>query len=290
MRAYWDFHNAPITFDCITFFAIAFQLMQKARDSHWDLTVFDRGVFRLQSDKDYVLSPVEKERRVEHLFKPMLSCLRGLRSYEIFQDPNTTILGAKFSPPYLVRDAVKLFNQGFDPRVLEVPRFAKFISTEFLNNDFPFITFTCRFSCYQPLRNTNFAAFNEVARYLLKKEIIPVLIADVEQSPDFSPDPSLWTVCEPARHNMHLRLGLYSRSLCNVSTGGGAVHPLWFSDVPFVSTIPFVADYPQGNPKNWTAVHGTDYGVGYPWFSSKQKFIFGDESSEKLLDALSEII
>jgi hypothetical protein len=289
MRAYWDFKNSPITYDCVTYFAIVFQLMQKARDAHWHLTVCDRGVFRLTSGKDTALSPVEKKRRVEHLFKPLLSCLRGLRSYEVSMDPNA-IFGVNFTPPYLASSNVKLFHEGFDPRVIEVPEFAKFISTEFLNIDAPFITFTCRFSRYQPLRNTNFTAFNEVALFIRKKNIVPVLIGDVEQYSEFDPDPSLWMVCEPARQNLHLRLGLYSRALCNVSTGGGAVHPLWYSDIPFISTIRHVADYKEGNSKHWTEIHGTDYGTGYPWFSSRQKFLFGDETSEKILDALSDII
>jgi hypothetical protein len=285
MRAYWDFSAAPITFDCITFFALAYQLMQKVKDEHWDLTVFDRGVFRRQSDKDIILNNEEKERRVEHIFKPLLRCLRGLRSYQIFRDTKPA-LGIKFSPPYLAVDVVKLFYEGFDPRVIEVPKFAQSISEECIKDDVPFVTFTCRSSRYQPLRNTNVDAFNSVASQLSRKGVKCVLITDVEGGSDFVPDPSLWFLCDAARHNMHLRLGLYARALCNVSTGGGAAHSLWYSHLPFISTIPHIENYSQGNSSSWMAVHGTPYGVGYPWFAENQTFLFGEEKSEKIMEAL----
>jgi len=289
MRAYWDFQNAPITFDCITFFAIAFQLMQKAGDAHWDLTVFDRGVFRQRSDKDSLLSQVEKERRVEHLFKPLLKCLRGLRSYIIFQDTNPE-LGAAFSPPYLGVNAVKLFNEGYDPRVIQVPEFAKWLSTEVISDTSPFVTFTCRLSRYQPLRNTNLVAFEDVARYLKTLGIISILIPDVESEIETIGNPDLWRIGHSARHNFHIRLGLYSRAICNISTGGGAAGCLWYSQLPFISTIPSVPTYPQGNPKGWSAIHGTNYGDGYPWFAGDQRFVFGKETSSAIIPALSEIL
>jgi len=244
------------------------------------------------SPKDKLLEDFQKYWRVESIYKPILPCLKSLRGFsfcyeETFPDPKDYKEMQKHLIPIGV---MPLFEQGFDPRVIEVPDFAKRMSTYFVPEGHRFATFTIRATHYQNARNSDIKVFEDCARYLITKGVVPILIFDSDPTSDIelTIDPSLWLVCDAARYNLLARLGLYSRAVTNISTGGGPAHCLWYSELPFISTLVPDLSVNVTDPAWFPRFHGIPYGSQYPWFSRSQRFIFGPESSDLIISEMAK--
>lgn len=242
------------------------------------------------SPKDMLLEDFQKYWRVETIYKPILPCLRSLRGFSFcYEETFPDHKDYKEMQRHLIpKGIMPLFEQGFDPRVIEVPDFAKRMSTYFVPDNHRFATFTIRATHYQSARNSNIKAFEECARYLMTKGVVPVLIFDSDPTSDIEVaiDPSLWLVCDAARYNTLLRLGLYSRAVTNISTGGGSSACLCYSKLPFISTLVPDLSVNVTDPAWFSRFNGLPYGSQFPWFSSFQKFIFGPESSGAIISEL----
>jgi len=199
--------------------------------------------------------------------------------------------GSLYAPRFVV-DAYN--NAKLCPRVIEAPTGATRYSNRIVKPGVDYITFTQRESKFQPKRNTQMETFAALSDELIKKGIKTILFPEVEFD-DFDTnnkwENSFSYVLPQASLKLPLRIALCSRALTNVSTGGGPAHCLWYSDIPFISTLTPIPEYKQTHSgerfKNW---HGIEDNSQYPWFSNKQKFIHGDEKYEPLLNYINETI
>jgi len=77
--------------------------------------------------------------------------------------------------------------------------------------------------------------------------------------------------------DLHDRMALYAGSRMNYCVANGPVELLMFSDYPFTSFMKNV-------DRDYHARHGFHVGTQLPWNGKNQRFIWGDDSYERLIE------
>ena len=216
--SYYDLKVSPCTHDCVNWL-VRSEIKRKAMgDEFLDIRI-SMGSRKL-SPRDMVYTGERKAWRVHNLLIPIFRCLPSARSVEI-GDGEQDLSYLNFPRPV--------------SPVLKAPSVASSIVSAYLKDKPNPVTITIRQSEFEAVRNSDVAAWGEVAAWLAESGYTPLVVPDGEALM-LGKAKTFWhKVYTPAAMSPELRLALYEQSVCNLMTTGGPMVLALMSEVPLMS-------------------------------------------------------
>lgn len=145
-----------------------------------------------------------------------------------------------------------------------------------------YATITLRHADYWPARNSNDAAWDDAALWLVGKGIQPVIVPDTHGH-----SIGKWETCDAAAWDIDLRLALYERALVNAGTTTGPFVLCMLSEMraPYIMLNVISSDDAPAHKEDFLAAHGLKVGDNY---SENGITVWKKDSAENIIEALSQ--
>lgn len=274
----YDLKRSPITFDFVTFLAIADCYRQFHRYDRIHLTILVDG-FRTLSDRDLQISVEEKLWRVNGILLQCASICPSVKELTVTDEEAGKEYHFPPGYPHASTPYLPLFLWPFrkDTKPSEC-----FKSPPFAHDLVPQadVTLTVRSSKYFRERNVDLSDWMKFHGYLRDKGYKVAVIPDQEDAETYSFD---WhgDVYAPAAFDMRLRLAAYEAAKMNVGSAHGPFSVLFYTHAPYL-----MFDHLRNNV-NTASWHEKGYGfpVGgqHAWSNADQIITWEDSTVDNLI-------
>jgi len=270
MIAVYDLKHAPVTFDFLSFLAVADCTRQLMGHDGIDLYIV-AGEYRQWSARDMETSDAEKEWRIYGILLESTKLLPSIQSVHITRErPSVYDFPAQYHDtgevPYLPKDVVPLYEQGADPLCFKAPAFAEEITPPCD------VTLTLRTSRHFPERNVDLDEWYKFHQHLKSQGKTVLVIPDQEDPGEWQKYD--WKAYLPAAYDIRLRFALYEQAEMNYCSANGPCAGLFYSNAPYS-----LFDSTRGvfSPENYVFAYG-QYGGQHPWALPNQCLKWADSS------------
>lgn len=176
----------------------------------------------------------------------------------------------------------------------KVPRFkapvrAREAMRRWLGDTAP-VTITLREADHWPHRNSNFQAWREFGRDLIKNGERVVFVRDTAKAQEQMIDGFI--TCPQASTDLHARMALYEQAKANLFVANGPCTLAAFSDRPwltFTTVEPDDSAYRANTPAFWRMHIGIDVGEQYPWSAPDQRIVWQADTYENITAAWRQL-
>lgn len=294
----YDLRYSPVTFDFLTFLVLmeSYRKLKGFNDIH--LVVRAREG-RVKSDREKVMSVVERGWRLNNIIVGSIRLLRSVMSYEVsvregelnladrrnvfppnypFEGPNSNYITPYYPRP--LHEWVK--KTGEDPRCLQATPYAKSRVDEFLRGRTP-VVLAPRVSRFFKTRNADILAWREFYRRLRAAECFPVVVPDQDMCWD-STASGEWLEFSPAALDIDLRAALYERAKWVFCMSNGPSILGIYSKKINVSIFDIINEETTATTaKMLKKSSGLEVGEQYSFSSCSQRLVYEQSSVESLL-------
>ncbi len=293
--AYYDFKQAPITFDFTNFIVSASALATMQSRMSFDLVLIADD-WRKVTPRELAYTDADRQWRLWNLINQIVQVVPNLGDFTITRRPIGEVAVASFPTfyhphhtpqiPYLYSLPMDAHKAGANVRAFRPSAHALKIIDRMFPDQHNLVTLTMRKAGHDATRDSNLDAWLQFYRELKAKGFRPIIVPDQDDTLDQRTIARLdWEVFESASMSVDLRLALYTRSRMNYLTNNGIIGILLFSQAPFCWYSVIVEGTWVASPQYYENM-GISVGSKFPWLDGNQHMFWKPDTLENLRESL----
>ena len=294
--AYYDFKQAPITFDFTNFIASVSALATMQNRLRFDL-VLKADDWRKATPRELAYTDADRQWRLWNLIVQIVQVVPNIGNFSITRRPleeiSTTSFPSLYHPyfrpeiPYIYSLPYDAHKAGANVRVFRPSENALKIVDRLFPDQSNLVTLTMRKAGHDPSRDSKLDEWLKFYHELKARGFRPVIVPDQDDTLAARTIVGLdWEVFEAASMSVDLRLALYTRSRMNYVTNNGIIGLLIFSEAPFCWYSVVVEGTYVASPKYYESM-GVAFGSKFPWLAGNQHMFWKPDTLENLRESLS---